>query len=100
MNDTKNTTKVADKGSKDSDTTLGQLLKEIKGINKEIDTTNDEANAKMSEIEAKVDSAIKDIDHSASLLDKAEKDAENGLDSIILEQADDMDKEEAGQKEE
>ena len=69
---------------------LNALAEEAKIINQKIDEDNKKANNAMDEYQAKVDEAISKINKIFSELDQAEKEASDGLDKVLLQQAEDL----------
>ena len=69
---------------------LNALDEEAKIINQKIDEDNKKANNAMDEYQAKVDEAISKINKIFSELDQAEKEASDGLDKVLLQQAEDL----------
>lgn len=66
---------------------LDVLLDEAKKIGQEIDEINRESMAKLNDIDAKVDESIARLEEIFSDLDEIEKQAEDELDRLILQQA-------------
>jgi len=72
------------------DAYINPLLEKVRIIIGEIDVVNKESSAKMNEISAAVDESVAKIDLACSELDKAEQEASDEFDRIILEQAEDL----------
>lgn len=69
---------------------LGDLLDETKKVNQEIDDVNLETREEINMLDSKVDDSITKVEQVYSDLDKAEKEASDQLDKIVLQQAEDL----------
>lgn len=72
------------------DARLGAMLNEAKNILLEINKDKDEFNSRFDDIEARVDESVNKLEKIYSDLDRAEKEASDKLDNLILRQAEDL----------
>lgn len=69
---------------------LGDLLDEAEKISKKINEGRKETEEVMDEIDSKVNASITKIEQIFSDLDQIEREAEDGFDKFILQQAEDL----------
>jgi uncharacterized coiled-coil DUF342 family protein len=69
---------------------LNTLFDEVDVLRKEINETNQNAEKEMNDLEAKIDGSISSMEQIYSDLDVVEKEAENDLDKLALNQAEDL----------
>jgi len=76
------------------DDRINSLLERARAINKDVKDTNSALEEEYKKVNAEADSAIKDIDKITEDLAKADKEAENELDTLILKESEDLASEE------
>lgn len=92
MNDTSNKN-ANSQSSNDPTVLIKEVQDELTEVHRDIDNTNAESKAGTEEIENKVNRTVKELDGIYADLDKVEADANDEFDTLILEQATEMDKE-------
>lgn len=94
MNNTSNQNSNA-QDSQDPAVLVKQVNDELEAVNKDIKQTNSDLIDGLDEVEKKVNKTVKELDGIYADLDKIEVDANNELDSLVLEQATEMDEEDS-----
>lgn len=97
MNDTSNQSSN-NQNSQDPAVLIKQVQDELDQVHKDIDKTNADSKAGLEEVENKVNKTVKELDGIYSDLDKVEADANDEFDTLVLEQATEMDEENTEEK--
>ncbi len=79
---------------KSIDDKIDNLLNQVKRIRQDIVEINKKAEKRTSELEVRFNNSISKIEKHFDDLDRAEKEFDNEIDKIILEQAEDLAEEE------
>ena len=83
-----------DQAEKDAQNQLENLLAESEKINQELEQSSEETKKMLDAIDAGVDESVEKVEKLSAELDEIEKEAEDEMDQLILEKAEDLASEE------
>lgn len=90
-----NNTKINPNSDKDElDNKINSLLERANAIGKDISDTNSAIEEEYKKVNAEADNALKNIDEITEELSKADKEAEDEIDTLILKESEDLASEE------
>lgn len=76
--------------SKTTNNEFADLIEKAKDLRREMEAANEASRKKMAEFEARVDASVKIIDQLHGDLEQKEKEANDALDKLAIQQAEDL----------